>query len=128
MHGLEQKRPEVAFDRAFQGYQVATDLAGMGFEVVAYGQGYLDMAAPTRRCMELVAEGILNYGENPVMKWMGFNAVAKTGPAGVEKPDKESARERMDGIVALVMSIGRAMMRSRKGGKWLAGREAVVLG
>jgi phage terminase large subunit-like protein len=32
-------------------------------------------------------------------------------PAGNKKPDKEKSTERIDGAVALIMAVGRAMLR-----------------
>jgi phage terminase large subunit-like protein len=124
--GVESRKPVIAFDRAFQGYQTGTDLASLGFDVVSFGQGYLDMAAPTRRCCELVAEGVIEHGNHPVLLWMGYNAVAKKGPAGIEKPDKDTATERMDGIVAMVMAIGRMMLQDARGGKSVYERRGML--
>jgi phage terminase large subunit-like protein len=107
----ETRKPEINFDRLFQGYQVATDLSAAGFEVFEFGQGYQDMTAPTRRFCELVAEGILDHGNNPVLGWMAGNAAAKVREAGVEKPDKEKSRDRIDGIVATIMALAGVMRR-----------------
>jgi phage terminase large subunit-like protein len=50
----------------------------------------------------------LAHGGNPVTPWMAAN-VAVADPAGNLKPAKDKSTERIDGIVATIMAIGRAM-------------------
>ena len=59
---------EIAVDRLFQGAQLCTQLAGDGHQVIAYGQGFFQMAAPTKRFLELVAAGGIEHGNNPVLR------------------------------------------------------------
>jgi phage terminase large subunit-like protein len=49
------------------------------------------------------------HGNNPVLNWMADNVVAVLDAAGNIKPDKEKSREKIDGIVALIMGLDRAM-------------------
>jgi phage terminase large subunit-like protein len=77
--------------------------------MVKVGQGFGDMAAPTKRLLELVMTGQLAHGGNPVLRWMASNVVAAMDPAGNIKPDKARSREKIDGIVALIMAITRVM-------------------
>ncbi len=58
-----------------------------------------------------VNRGELHHGDNPVMRWMASNATVRMDPAGNIKPDKARSREKIDGIVALVMAIGQATVR-----------------
>jgi len=62
----------------------------------------------------LVYAGKLHHGGNPVLRWMADNVQASIDPAGNMKPDKGRSRERIDGIVALIMAIGRAAMRENQ--------------
>jgi phage terminase large subunit-like protein len=39
------------------------------------------------------------------------NAVVKKDPAGNIKPDKEKASDKIDGVVAAVMALGRSMVQ-----------------
>jgi phage terminase large subunit-like protein len=41
---------------------------------------------------------------------MADNLVVRKDPAGNLKPDKEKSREKIDGMVALIMAIGRAVV------------------
>ena len=46
---------------------------------------------------------------NTVLRWMMDNIYVKTDPAGNIKPDKEKSTDRIDGAVALVMALDRAI-------------------
>ena len=43
-------------------------------------------------------------------RWMASNVAVAWDPAGNLKPAKDKSTERIDGIVAIVMAIGRAML------------------
>jgi phage terminase large subunit-like protein len=110
----ETRRPEIAADRLFQGDQLITNLAEDGFEPLPFGQGFASMAAPAKKFEELVIAGLIEHGANPVLRWMVSNAAAETDAAGNVKPSKNKSTEKIDGVVALVMAIGRAMVRKEK--------------
>jgi len=79
---------------------------GDGLRLVPWGQGYRDMA-PAVDAFELaVIERKLIHPSNPVLTWNMANAVATTDPAGNRKLDKDKARFRIDGAVALAMGLG----------------------
>ena len=101
---------EIAFDR-WNATQLCTQLMSDGFEMVSFGQGFASMAAPTRELENLIVGRQLAHGGNPVMRWMFSNVAVKQDAAGNLKPDKGKATERIDGVVALVMAVGRAMVR-----------------
>jgi len=98
---------EIAIDR-WNATQLATQLDGDGFEVVAFGQGYASMNWPTKKLEELVLAGTLAHGGNPVLRWMAGNVSIETDAADNWKPSKKRSPERIDGIVALIMAIARA--------------------
>lgn len=58
--------------------------------------------------------GQLHHGGNPVLRWMASNVTVRTDVAGNIRPDKQNSTDKIDGIVALVMGLGRAML----GGNW----------
>jgi phage terminase large subunit-like protein len=95
---------EIAIDR-WNATQLATQLEGDGFEIVAFGQGYASMNAPTKKLEELVLSGKISHGGNPVLRWMAGNVSLETDAAGNWKPSKRKSIERIDGIVALIMGI-----------------------
>ena len=56
-----------------------------------------------------VLERHINHGGHPVLRWNMDNAFVRTDPAGNLKIDKEKSTEKVDGAVALVMALDRAM-------------------
>ena len=103
---------EIAFDQ-WGAVQMVQNLEGLGFTVVPFGQGFKDMSPPTKRLMELVLERNVAHGGHPVLRWMMDNIFVRTDPAGNIKPDKEKSTEKIDGAVAAVMALDRAV---RNGG------------
>ncbi len=104
---------EIAFDR-WGAVQMVQNLEGMGLTVVPFGQGYKDMSPPSKELMKLVLEKRLAHGGNPVLRWMMDNIYVKTDPAGNIKPDKEKSTDRIDGAVALIMALDRAIRNETK--------------
>ena len=104
---------EIAFDR-WGAVQMVQNLEGMGFTVIPFGQGYKDMSPASKELMKLTLEKNIAHGGNPVLRWMMDNIYVKTDPAGNIKPDKEKSTERIDGAVALVMALDRAIRNVNK--------------
>ena len=99
---------EIAFDR-WGAVQMVQNLEGMGFTVVPFGQGFKDMSPPTKELMKLVLEQKIAHGGHPVLRWMMDNIFIRTDPAGNIKPDKAKSTEKIDGAVATVMALDRAI-------------------
>lgn len=100
---------EIAADR-WNATQIITQLTGDGLNLIAFGQGYQSMTAPTKELLKLVVEGKLRHGGNPVLRWMASNLSVETDAAENLKPSKKKSTERIDGMVALIMAIGRALV------------------
>ena len=99
---------EIAHDRWNATMMVQT-LEDDGFTMVPFGQGFKDMSPPTKELMRIVLEHKLCHGGHPVLRWNMDNAYVRTDPAGNLKLDKEKSTEKVDGAVALVMALDRAM-------------------
>ena len=99
---------EIAFDR-WGAIQMVQNLEGMGFTVVPFGQGFKDMSPPTKELMKLVLEKRIAHGGHPVLRWMMDNIYIRTDPAGNIKADKERSTEKIDGAVAAIMALDRAI-------------------
>lgn len=76
---------------------------------VPVGMGFYSMAAPCKEFERLVQAKILRHGGNPVLRWMAGNVQVKLDPAGNMKPDKQKSTERIDGIVATLLALARAV-------------------
>lgn len=88
---------------------MAQNLENDGFTMAMFGQGFKDMSPPTKELMRLVLEQKIAHGGNPVLRWMADNIFIHQDPAGNIKPDKQKSTEKIDGIVALVMALDRAI-------------------
>ncbi|MEA4900586.1 terminase large subunit [Desulfitobacterium sp.] len=106
--GTKYNIREIAFDR-WGAVQMVQNLEGMGFTVVPFGQGFKDMSPPTKELMKLTLEEKLTHGGHPVLRWMMDNIYIRTDPAGNIKPDKEKSTEKIDGAVATIMALDRAI-------------------
>ena len=106
--GKKHNIREIAFDR-WGAVQMVQNLEGMGFTVVPFGQGFKDMSPPTKELMKLTLEQKIAHGGQPVLRWMMDNIYIRTDPAGNIKPDKEKSTEKIDGAVATIMALDRAL-------------------
>ena len=85
------------------------NLEGLGFTFVPFGQGFKDMSPPTKELMKLTLEQKIAHSGQPVLRWMMDNIFIRTDPAGNIKPDKEKSSEKIDGAVATIMALDRAI-------------------
>lgn len=99
---------EIAFDR-WGAVQMVQNLENMGFTVVPFGQGFKDMSPPTKELMKLTLEQKLAHGGHPVLRWNMDNIFVRTDPAGNIKADKEKSTEKIDGAIATIMALDRAI-------------------
>ncbi len=99
---------EIAFDR-WGAVQMVQNLENMGFTVVPFGQGFKDMSPPTKELMKLVLEQKIAHSGHPVLRWNMDNIFIRTDPAGNIKADKEKSTEKIDGAIATIMALDRAI-------------------
>jgi phage terminase large subunit-like protein len=118
---------EIAID-SWNSTQLQAQLDGDGFTVVQFGQGFKSMSAPTKELKALVLAGELSHGDNPVLGWMAGNTASEVDAAENEKPSKKHSVERIDGIVALIMALGRAIVLPEQQPSVYETRGALVYG
>lgn len=100
---------EIAFDR-WGSTQIVNDIIdNVGVEMVQHGQGFASMSAPTKQLLDVVLSHQLAHGGHPVLRWNADNLAVKQDAAENFKPDKKLSRERIDGVVALIMALGRCL-------------------
>lgn len=100
---------EIAIDRA-HAHQLMVELEDDGFTIIKHSQGFQAMNFPCTILEELVLQERLYHGANPVMAWMASNAAILTNANEEIRIVKEASAERVDGIVAMAMSIGRLLV------------------
>jgi len=99
---------EIGIDR-WNATQLMINLQGDGFTMVPIGMGFKDQSPPMKELMKLFLAGRITHGGNPVLRWMAQNVVAETDAAENIKPSKAKSQDRIDGMVALIMAIDRAV-------------------
>ena len=103
------------------------NLADDGATLSPFGQGYASMSAPTKELEKLVLKNKLNHLGNPVLRWQMQNVSLRTDPAENIKIDKARSSEKVDGIVALVMSLGEFLTDESEGESVYTDRGLIVL-
>ena len=78
-----------------------------------FGQGFTSMAPPTADLMNLVKDKKIRHGNHPILDWCVGNMVVAEDPAGNQKPDKKRSTEKIDGAVAMIMGLARAVLNGR---------------
>lgn len=106
---------EIAVDR-WNATHVIQNLEDNGLTMVPFGQGFASMSAPTKEFYRLLMEGKIIHSGHPVMRWMAGNVVVDTDPAGNIKVTKAKSKEKIDGIVAAIMALDRAVRHEGESG------------
>jgi phage terminase large subunit-like protein len=96
---------QVIIDR-WNSTATTTRLQELGIDVVTMGQGFASMSPAVKETERLILSGRLHHTGCPVLRWCLSNVAITQDPAGNIKIDKERAREKVDGAVALAMAIG----------------------
>lgn len=91
----------IGFD-PWNAQQTATNLNDEGFEMVEIRQGYKSMSPPMKELEALLYSKQINHGKNPVMRWNFGNLEVKQDENDNVRPIKGKAKERIDGIVAMI--------------------------
>ncbi|WP_421228478.1 terminase large subunit [Aeromonas jandaei] len=94
---------------------LAHDLADEGLTPISITQNYTNMSDPMRELEAAIQSGRFHHDGNSLMTWCIGNVIGKNLPGNddVVRPVKESADQKIDGAVALMMAIGRAMVAGR---------------
>lgn len=102
---------EVVMDR-WNADQFANNLLDDNFEVMYWGMGMATMTAPTKRLNSLILSKELEHDGNEVLRWMAKNVAIEQDAEGNIKPSKKKSKEKIDGVVAIIMALGRWMALS----------------
>jgi phage terminase large subunit-like protein len=100
---------EIAADR-WNAQHIMTQLTGDGFDVFPFGQGFFSMSEPSKQLELCVLKNNLFHGGNPVLRWQIGNVQVQEDAAGNIKPAKNKSKDKIDGVVAMIMALGRAVL------------------
>lgn len=95
----------VAYD-PHQATQLITELMSENVPVLEFRHTVLAMSEPMKDVEALMKEGRFVHDGDPVMSWMISNVVAKLDAKDNVYPRKETAENKIDGAVALIMAYG----------------------
>lgn len=109
---------EVAYDK-WGASKLVNDLIDAGFELenvkhaqrhlIQFPQAISRMSGPTKEFEKMVIARELEHDNNPVMNWMLSNTVIRFDASGNMKPDKAASTEKIDGVIAGIMGLSRAV-------------------
>lgn len=104
---------EIGFD-PWNAIQLANRLEEEGFTPVQMRQGPQTMSAPTKELLALIKDKKIAHGGHPALRWMVRHMSVRRDGNGNPVPSKKTATYRIDGVVALIMALGRAMSQMEK--------------
>lgn len=106
---------EIAFDPALSMY-FAGQLIEEGLPLVEIAQRSVFFTPALIQVENMVREGDLVHDGNPVMAWMVSNLVVKVSKFNeLMSPTKERPENKIDGPIAMLMALGRALSQSPDG-------------
>ena len=97
---------EIAYD-AYGATQLSASLVDKGAPMVKFSQGIMAMSDPSKELEKAVKAKLLCHGRDPVLSWMMSNCVLYIDPNDNIKIKKEGKSNKIDGVIALVMALGR---------------------
>jgi len=98
---------EIAYD-PYNATHLADDLRAAGMNMVEFIQTIKHVAPPTMELKNLILQGLVRHGGNPVLRWMVENVAVLVDVNGNERLTKKASTARIDGVAALVNALGRA--------------------
>ena len=105
---------DIAFDPAQAAY-LMTRLEQEGLPVVEMAQSVRNLSEPMKEVEALILSRRLWHDGNDGMTWMMGNVVARVDAKEHIYPRKEKQESKIDGAVALIMAMGRAMQVQEPG-------------
>jgi len=94
--------------------QTAVNLGNEGLTMVEVRQGFKSMSPPTKEIEQLVLGKKIIHDGNPVLRWNVGNVQVKMDENENIRPVKDKSTERIDGLVATVNAMARAMLSVEK--------------
>lgn len=100
---------DLGYDPYMAGQMAKTLRAEHGIECTAVPQTMPYMAVPTSEMMNAIAYGKIRHNHNPALTWMVGNVVGIADNNDNVRPTKKRSRGRIDGMVAAIIAMQRAL-------------------
>jgi phage terminase large subunit-like protein len=83
-----------------------------GLQPITISQNYTNLSDPMKELEAAIESGRFHHDGNPIMTWCISNVIGKhiAGNDDVVRPIKQGNDNKIDGAVALIMAVGRAML------------------
>lgn len=105
---------EVAYD-PHNATQFSTRMMDEGVPMVEMRPIVLNFSEPMKQLEALTLLGNIHHDGDPVLAWMVSNVVCHHDKKDNIYPNKERDENKIDGVVATIMALGRAMVNSGDG-------------
>jgi phage terminase large subunit-like protein len=105
----EYEIAEIAMDKAHC-YELMKNLSDDDLTVVDHSQTLAAMTFPCRSMEKLILDSTLRHGDDDVLRWMASNVAVLIGGDDRIKIIKDKSADRVDGMVAAVMAVGRLLI------------------
>lgn len=106
---------EVPYD-PFQATQLSMRLLNQGINMVEVRPTVLNFSEPMKQLEALVLDKKFHHNGDPVLTWMVSNVVCHMDAKDNIYPRKERHENKIDGVVALIMALSRAIANSNEVG------------
>jgi phage terminase large subunit-like protein len=97
---------DIGFD-AWDASWIAKKMVDDGFKAESCRPNYSTMNEPMKELMGMVLDKKLEHYGDPILSWNAGNVAATTDANGSIRPDKDKSKEKIDGIVAVIMAMSR---------------------
>lgn len=99
----------VAYD-PFQAVQLSKELSDDGVPMVLCKQTVANLSDPMKQFQALVLDHRLHFNGDPVLTWMVSNVVCHVDVKENIYPRKDAPENKIDGVVAGIMALSRALL------------------
>lgn len=103
----------IAFN-VYSAVEMVAPLADIGVDVIKYRQTIQRFNEPTQKPEALVTAGAIEHGGDPALRAHSEAATVKTDVNENIRPVKDRSTGRIDGIVALIIALPRAMLHAEQ--------------
>lgn len=108
---------ELVYD-PWQATQIAQAVRAEDMEAVEYRNTVGNLSPPMREFEAALAAGRVHHTDNPVLNWMASNVVARVDAKENIYPRKELPDNKIDGMIATLFAMGRAMLADDQVSPW----------
>lgn len=118
----------IAYDK-WNAWETAAELESEGLEMVPVLPYYSYLSPPTKAMEKEITSNLVDLDENPVTAWMYKNIALDMDSQENIKPNKKKSSEKIDGVVAQIMSKYLCFFKQEKQqGSYLLEEDIIMIG